>query len=304
MKKLKTILKSNYTYVGLIFFVIIFICISLFILPKKSKYHLNNDTFLCTIDSYYIEGDLAKINLNCKEKISGYYYFKSIEEKEKFQKNISLGDIIKINGTLQEFEKNSNSNLFNYQFYQYTNGYFFRLTINTYIKIGKSNNVIYSIKNFLINRISNLKSYSYINALILGNKNYIDSKTLNSYQILGIMHLFAISGMHVGVFTKLFDKIIKKEKKRYILTLIFLMFYYCLTESVSLLRSLLFYLVNRVNKIYKLELSKIKIVIIIGVILLIYNPLYIYSIAFWYSFLISSTLFILSNKINDSQTEM
>ena len=235
MRKLKIILKYNYVYAILIVFTMIYVAISLFLIANRSKYDIDNNNFLCVIDSYYIEGDVAKINLNCNEKISGYYYFNSIEEKKQFQKNIKLGDIIQIKGDLQQFEENSNTNLFDYKFYQYTNGFFYKLTISSYDKVGTSNNIIFKVKNFLINRTNNLKSYPYINALILGNKNYIDDKVLNYYQILGIMHLFAISGMHVGLFAKLFDKIIKNEKKRYIVTSIFLIFYYLLIESVSLL---------------------------------------------------------------------
>ena len=302
MRKLKIILKYNYVYAILIVFTMIYVAISLFLIPNRSKYDIDNNNFLCVIDSYYIEGDVAKINLDCNEKISGYYYFNSVEEKKQFQKNIKLGDIIQIKGDLQQFEENSNTNLFDYKFYQYTNGYFYKLTISSYNKLGTSSNIIFKVKNFLINRTNNLKSYPYINALILGNKNYIDNRVLNSYQILGIMHLFAISGMHVGLFTKLFDKIIKNEKKRYIVTSIFLILYYLLIESVSLLRSLLFYLINRANKLYELNISKPKIVIIIASILLIYNPWHIYSIAFWYSFLIGSSLFLLSNKINNKKT--
>ena len=87
----------------------IYVAISLFLIPNRSKYDIDNNNFLCVIDSYYIEGDVAKINLNCNEKISGYYYFNSIEEKKQFQKNIKLGDIIQIKGDLQQFEENRNS---------------------------------------------------------------------------------------------------------------------------------------------------------------------------------------------------
>lgn len=299
MKKLRIILNCKLFYFLLIFIVILNLYISIFIYKKESIYDVNDNSFECIIDYYFIEADKLKLNLICKEKLVGYYYFDSIGERESFIKNYNIGDLIKVSGNLEKFKTASSPNLFDYNDFQYINDVFYKINVESFYKTGKSNKMMYMIENFILDKIKPLKSFSYINALVLGNKDYIDSEVIDSYENNGIMHLFAISGMHISLLIAIFNKIFKQDNIYKFLFIIFIFaIYYFLVGSVSLLRAILFYVVTFFNKISDFKLNKLKCIILIISILLVVNPYYIYSVSFWYSVLIGSSLFIMSNRIN------
>ena len=51
----------------------------------------------------------------------------------------------------------------------------------------------------------------YLTMLIYGKKN-IDADTYSYLQDLGVVHLFAISGLHISIFTMLLEALLKKIK--------------------------------------------------------------------------------------------
>ena len=298
MKKLKSILNCNILYCILILFVFIYVSFYIFIYSKKSVYDVNDNSFECIIDNFYIDDVLLKIDLVCDEKLLGYYYFDDKDEKDLFLSNYKLGDMIKLYGTLEEFSDSNIPNLFNYKFYQYSNDVFYKVIIDEFYMIGYSKSFSYKIKNFIIDRISDLKSYSYLNAFILGDTNYIEKDVFSIYKNNNILHLFSISGMHISLLISMVGLFLKKDSiyKFVFISIIFFIFYF-LIKSVSLLRSIVFYFINYFNKKFNLEISKIRILIVLIAVMLIVNPFYIYNIGFWYSFLISSFLFLYSDKI-------
>lgn len=76
MIKLRTILLQSNIYRVTIVGVIIYALI-VTLLPKyESVYKESEEDFLCSIDNYKIEEDKMKLELVCKEKLVGSYYFK------------------------------------------------------------------------------------------------------------------------------------------------------------------------------------------------------------------------------------
>ena len=193
MKKLKIILNSKIFYVILIIITIVNFLINIFLLEKESKYNINEKSFTCIIDNYKVDGDKLKLDLDCREPLIGYYYFETEEEKIEFDKTYNIGDILEIKATLSKLEDNSNFNMFNYQRYGLVRDIYYNLNISSYKRINKSTNFIYTLKNYLNEKINKLDNYDYINALVLGNKDYIDSNVEGAYQNIGVMNLFSVS---------------------------------------------------------------------------------------------------------------
>lgn len=259
MKRLKIILNCNKTYIFLLVFLIIFIVYNIYFIKKESVYDASATSFYCTIEKYYSEGDKLKLNLMCDEKLIGYYFFKTEEEKELFNNKFKFGDYIYVTGILEEIKENNNFNLFNYKEYSYRKGIFYSLKIDKFTYIKSPSNFIHKIKNTVLDRIKNLKSFPYINSLVLGNKDYMSDEIIAIYKNIGVMHLFAISGMHVGIILLILGFILKKNHLfRDIFSIIVLLIYLNIVGGVSLLRTFIFFIVSILNKIFKLELSPLK----------------------------------------------
>ncbi|MBQ8234824.1 MAG: DNA internalization-related competence protein ComEC/Rec2, partial [Bacilli bacterium] len=176
------------------------------------------------------------------------------------------------------------------------------MSIDNIEVINKNTNILYKIKNYIINRINTYQNSDYLHTFLLGNKDYIDNDIYESYSTNGISHLLAISGMHVSLLSSILLFILNKIKKsdiNYVIVIIFLLFYSFLTDfSPSILRSFLLFTFLFIKRILNLNIKNNYILIFIMLILLIYNPYYIYSLGFKFSFTISFFLITFSNVIN------
>ena len=233
------------------------------------------------------------MTIKSKENIVGYY-------KEDI--NLNLGDKVKIIGNLNELSSNTNFNLFNYKKYMLSKNTYFSMNIDNIILIKKNTNIFYKIKNYLIRRISNIKGSNYLNTFILGDSSYISDDVLESYRTNGISHLFSVSGMHITLLSSLILFILNKVKKRninYLFVILFLLFYMFLTNfTPSVMRATFLFIFLTLNKLLKLNLSTIKIFLIILMINLIINPYNIYNVGFKFSYIISFYLIVFSKIIN------
>lgn len=265
----------------------------------KSKYNLNITNIEGIIQKIKINGNKLSLEIKSKENIIVNYKIETFEEKEQIENEYKIGDKVIIKGLIKTPNSNTNFNLFNYRNYLLSKKIYYLFDAEE-IKIIHSNNIIYNIKNSIINKIDKLDN-SYLKAFILGDTSDIDENVNTSYQTNGINHLLAISGMHIsllaGTLYKLLKKIIKKEYKIIILISILLLFYlFLINYPPSAIRtSLLFVLI----KIFKNKISSSLVLILICDILLIFNPYYIYNVGFVFSFIISFSLMLFGKITNN-----
>ena len=221
-----------------------------------------------------------------------------IRSREKILVNnsnisLELGDYIEIEGYI-------NKAVGNYQKYLNKNN-IYNIINSKKIKIIKhnNNNIYYFIKNKINKRINN---NPYLSTFILGDKFLIDKEVKNSYQANGISHLFALSGMHITLFSSIIEKLLRKildEYDSFKITCLVLLFYLLLIGLYpSIVRGVLFYILFSINRIYYFYVRGENIFILILSIALLINPKYIYDIAFWYSYLISFSLIRFSKYLN------
>ncbi len=296
MLRLKTILHSK-KFLIIISLLLIIYSILYININNKSKLNPDETSFTCTINSYYIKEDYLNMNISCNENIIGIKYFKTKDEVDEFSNTYKLKDTVKINGTLEEHSNNTNINLFNPKKYYSIKNIYYKLKINS-IKKVKPYNKIYLLENFFNDRISSLKSKSYIYSLVLGAKNYMDEDMLNIYKDTGILHMFAVSGMHISVIIEIINRLYKKENNiKNNIVLITLFSYSLIVNTVSIERAFISYLITYLNNRFDLNINKYLKIFFIIVILLFINPKYIYSQSFYMSVIISSFLILLSDKI-------
>ena len=274
MKKLKILLLFS--------LIIIFI----FRLQIKYNYNPNDNYVIGKVIDYKVKENYTIINLN---EIIVYYY-----DEFKYK----IGDTIKVEGTIKEIEPNTNFNLFNYKKYMLSKRIVHKIESKKIILIKENKNILNKIKNKIKERTD---KHKYFSLFIIGENN-LDNEIKDSFKINGISHLFAISGMHITLFisilTLILKKMIKNKKIIILLITLFLLFYMFITNySVSVVRASLLTILININKLYKLNISTLKLLVYIFLICISYNPYYIYQVGFIFTFLITFTLILFSKKI-------
>ena len=304
LKKLKTILQSKF------FYFILIILTFIYVYYKnnsdiKTKYNGSENSFIGIIDKINIDGNKLTIELKAKEKLLLNYYIKTEQELDYISNNYFLGDKIKISGTLDIPKENTVFNLFNYRNYLKSKKIYWILNCTKLEKIQNNVHLKYKIKNFIINKISNIqKSSYYLKTFILGDTSSIEQTVLDSYRNNGISHLFSVSGMHVTIMSSIIFFILNKNLKnnffKNFIVIIFLIFYMFLTNySPSIIRATLLFIFGIFNKELKLNVETINILLLICIILLFYNPFYIYNLGFVFSFVVTFYLILFSDLINN-----
>ena len=253
------------------------------------------------VNNYKFDNDKLSLTLDGDEDLIGIYYVKSEEELLYLKDNIKYGVSLKIKGKLEVPSNNTIPNTFNYKKYLLNKGIRYRLVIDSIVVIDNNIGVIYSLKNIINNRIDNIDNTGYMKAFILGIKDDIDDEVYTSYQKIGITHLFALSGMHVGLLSGIILKILKKVSiiKKYILINIILVIYgFIVGYPSSIKRCILFFIFNSINKIFKLDISTFKILLLVIFSLIIYEYKIIYDIGFIYSICTVGGIILCNNYIN------
>ena len=212
-----------------------------------------------TVDTVRILPDTIKVNgdsLSFRGKSEGrlfqiYYKLQSEVEKEKFQQLSDLHEMV-VKGKLASPQGVSNFAGFDYRNYLKTQGIYQTLTISEIAElkqisswdIGENLSSLRRKAVVWIKRNFPDPMRNYMTGLLLGHLD-TDFEEMNElYSSLGIIHLFALSGMQVGFFMNAFKKSLLRlglmQEKFKWLAYPFSLFYAGLTGfSASVIRSLL-----------------------------------------------------------------
>lgn len=288
MIKLRTILLQSNIYRVTIVGVIIYALI-VTLLPKyESVYKGSEEDFLCSIDNYKIEEDKMNLELVCKEKLVGSYYFKN-DEYKFFKEKVDIGNSAIVKGKLVSPKNNTVPYLFNYKKYLYNKRVYYTLKIDNIKILNENSNPFIKLKNRVIKHVNSYKDSTYLYAFILGKTELISDEVLTSYRENGISHLFALSGLHVSIFSSILLFILKKlrfkEILNYVIIFIFLLLFSFVTGfSPSILRATLLFFLLGINKVFYLNIRTLDILYLVFIILVIINPFIIYNLSFILSF--------------------
>lgn len=289
LTRLKIILWSNKIFIIIGLIVLIYVLVFTKFIEYKSKIKNNEKEYIGKVEKYSYDGNKLSLEIKGKEKVIANYYFEKEEEKNKYFKNIHLGDTIKIIGTIKEVSNNTIFNEFNYKKYLYNKKIYKEINIDR-LEVIKKGNILYKIKDKLLKRSYKFANKAYYLTFIFGDKSNMNSDTINSYIKNGTSHLLAISGMHLHVFMLFIILFIKKFRflTRLIFLTIFFSFFLFLTNyGASILRAIIFTLLLMIKNEYNLRLTNIHILLITAFIILLIDPFMIYDLGFIYSFVVT-----------------
>ena len=218
-----------------------------------------NQNLVDSVERVRILPDTIKVNgdsLSFRGKAEGrtfqvYYKLQSEEEKELFQALTDLHEI-ELEGKLSEPEGQRNFGGFDYQAYLKTQGVYQTLTIKSIQSLKKvsSWDIRENLSSLRRKAVVWIKTHfpdpmrNYMTGLLFGHLD-TDFEEMNElYSSLGIIHLFALSGMQVGFFMDGFKKLLLRlgltQEKLKWLIYPFSFIYAGLTGfSASVIRSLL-----------------------------------------------------------------
>lgn len=240
------------------------------------------------LDNLCISSD----EVNSRYKLSLYVYGDS---------DFDIGDIISFNGVI--IDKST-----------YYNGRFSANSIEEGIKYSakcedyectllRNEKTIFEQVNVFIRETCEKgldeKEFPVVYALLTGNSNYMEDELLTNFRASGVAHIFAVSGLHIGVLATALAFILNKLKCKKIIS--FLIMTFCLFFysgicgfSASSIRASIMCSVGLLATIFGQRPDGISSMGIALFIVLIISPLQIFLVGFQLSFGVTFAILVLS----------
>ncbi len=165
---------------------------------------------------------------------------------------------------------------------------------------------IYSIKGAILKHYStrlDSKSFMYLKSLVFA-QNEFDTEIKSAISNLGISYLFCISGFHISIIASFFERLLSKITKNSIikdLTIIIILFFYAFLCNFpyGIMRAILMYALTKLNFYKQLNLSKLDICSLSFIVIVLINPMALYSLSLRLSYIVTFFIIIGARLIND-----
>ncbi|OEH86127.1 DNA internalization-related competence protein ComEC/Rec2 [Desulfuribacillus stibiiarsenatis] len=136
------------------------------------------------------------------------------------------------------------------------------------------------------------KEFMIVNALILGERTSMDFDTKELIRKLGLAHLFAISGLHVGIivlaFIAVMDRLRMVRERSYLILIILLPIYALLTGGTSsVVRAVIMIEVALLGSLLSRKSDVYTNIVIAAFLLSFYNPKVLLQVGFQLTFIIT-----------------
>lgn len=159
-----------------------------------------------------------------------------------------------------------------------------------------------NLKDYINRRIEGLSSKEYIKTYLYGEKS-ISIEEQTTYQSLGILFLFSVSGLHFHVLTSIIKKLmfqfnLSQKSQKTIILLIYLIFVYLYDFSMTILRITLMYIFHWLNERFYFKLTHLDLIQCVFLCLIVLNPYLIYHQGILMVYLILNFLVLLKPILN------
>jgi competence protein ComEC len=289
-----------------------------------SIYNLNNSLLVAREgESFLLKGIVDDVVW--KEEGEGKYIIKvnkfedsNIKEKIMLKirgdNQVYLGDEIIFNGKINIPLENTNPMLFNYKRNLLSNKIYTTVNINDYSILETERKNIplkYRLKSKFRERIEYIFDYnlneensSLMKSIVLGEYSYLDEENISKYRDLGLAHILAVSGLHIGIIAGFLLYILSllgiKRRANIGITLMIIWFYgYLIGFPPSLLRANIMFSIILIGQIMAEPYDAINSLFFAMFILLIINPMWIFNLGFQLSFIASFSIIYFTPKIKD-----
>jgi competence protein ComEC len=262
-----------------------------------------NEPLIAKTKSYKADATVMAVikngnSKNCTGKLLLYF------SKDSLANTLQYDDVILINKKLQTIKNSGNPGAFNYQRY----AAFQQIFYNTFLKssdwqktnLNQSNkfySFIYQARNYVINILQQYigtkkDELGIAEALLIGYTNDLDKDLVQAYSNTGVVHIIAISGMHLGLLYVLLVWLlarlpfVKKYKLlQIIVVLSFLWMFSLITgAAASVIRSAVMFTCIAIGKNFFTKASIYNSLATSAFLMLCYNPYYLWDVGFQLSY--------------------
>lgn len=295
-----------------IFFLIFFVRSEMTERANFSRIVQDETNFLVYLqENLKVDGDSfsgTAIEMKHNERLILTYKIKAEKEKADLLAKLKTGMACSVKGSLEEPFSSTNQNAFDYQDYLNRNHTYWILKADSLTPskcIPQKKTLLSFFRTLRENGIEYIHNYfpkdtaPLAIALLFGDRNYIEADVLTAYQKLGIVHLLAISGLHVGMlFGMIFFLGIRAgvSKEKMTLALLILLPCYALITgaSPSVIRAVFMMIIFLALQKWGRNFSLLTIDVI-GIVFILYtfsSPYVIYNVGFQLSFGVSFSLIL------------
>jgi len=313
------ILKNSTNQIGIL---IIFFLLGAFLASNKihgSKLLKHKDELL------ELRGIVKEIKYTDKDRLKAVVSVNSIkgdnvneEISEKMiltvlgNANLNLYDEICFSARIKEPESNTNPKLYNYRLNLMSNGIFTTATVRqgSIRKTGNSNvGFLKNLKTAVVRRIEEIynrylseRSSSLMKSIVLGDYSYLEEDVKDEFRELGIAHIIAISGLHIGLLCTLIIKalsFIGINRNVSILTAICAIwtYAYIIGMPASVLRANITFTVLFMSQLLLKPYDSINTLFFALLVLILINPFWVFNLGFQLSFIATYFIIYLSPKL-------
>ena len=258
-----------------------------------------------------MDGDLLTVtatDMQNRENLLLKYRMQSEEEKKRLKHYLSPGLIIKVNGKLEEPAKSTNVNAFNYKSYLEQKHIYWILKSDKLVIFRNQSsapNILFKLKQVRADGIDYIESnfpnetIPLATALLFGSSDLITQNTMDNYRALGIVHLLAISGLHITIIVAIVYYLLLRigwtREKSIIILLVCLPIYAILTgASPSVNRSVFMTMIFLIGRrwVKNGQFVAIDVIAMTFIIYLFVDPYVLFNVGFQLSFLVTFTLLL------------
>ena len=280
---------------------------------KASKYLAGQTQLDITFKEFpQIDGDRlrAVIITPHQEKLLFSYKISSEIGKSELSKKLRAGVSCRVSGELVQPEKNRNEHAFNYQQYLYSQNIHWIFEANEF-RVGRclnKGNIISKLRNLRASGIKNIEenfpaeTIPYASALIFGDQTAFSEEVYTAYKRIGVVHLLAISGLHIGLMAGglhfMLIRIGLSREAVFLFLICFLPIYAVLSGgNPPVVRAVLMAVLLLFAKKWRLPLTTLDAFSISFLVFLFFDPYLIYHAGFQLSYSVSFALIMSSERI-------
>ncbi len=284
--------------------------------PARNPMHLINCSDSITHLKVILTSDLTAKPKSYKAEAKIIQYFADnqwVETDSKiliyFQKSAKFADFrygtkVIIKGTPRLIEAPTNPEAFDYQRHLKYQGIYHQMYVPDYSAQKMGTAPPYFLMDFALqirrkcaeifsNYLENPRTAGIIKALILGIKTGIDNELREQYASAGVMHILAVSGLHVGIIFKIIEWFLgflnrtRRGKLIFALLMTLILFFYALITgfSPSVVRAVvMFSCVTWANATQRVS-STYNTIAFSAFVMLCYDPYFLTQVGFQLSYL-------------------
>lgn len=265
------------------------------------------------IDNLKIDGDNFQAFVRCeKEKFQLSYKITTEEEQQRLKK-LHYGQFISISANVETPSANRNQNQFNYQTYlKNQNVHYILRASNLAISNQFSPSFLMRIQNIRLKIITHLTEKTaptispYCLALISGEKNGFSPEMYEVYQQMGVVHLLAISGLHVNLLIGAIYFLLLKfgitRERAITCLLVFLPFYVILTgANPPVIRAATMTALLLLSEKYTTKWSSFSAICLSFILFFLLQPYVMKEVGFQLSYAVSFGIILSSRHILTKQ---